>query len=606
MKFRNPDKYLLKIFYAKLVWIVILLFQLNKNEIYAQSTLNYLNHIALDSTTHLNPTVAADTMCLSVWGYVSPTSQEYAIVGTNHGVDFIDVTDPSAPDLVVRKNLPALLASDINVYDHYAYLVGTGATGLQMKIYDLQYLPTAVPATTFTFSTPGLSYALYIDTANAMLYIFGPTSNGLGALIYDLEPNPLMPTLIGHYTTSSLHDGFVINDNILIGMNIVDGVMEYIDISNKALPTLIGNVNTPFGVGYSPWVSTSHPNIVFGIEETAGSHFTAYDISDPTDIQIVNKTNRNTTKWMLNLRVLNDYGYVAYTQHGVSLFDGNVPEILTEVGNYKWGWLSADASCDDVYPYLPSQTVLAIDKNFGLFLLSPTYTRASYLVGIVRDTCGNTLSGVSVKKLEELYDSTTTIFSGGFKNGYMLSGASHIVFSKSGYLPDTLVWDATLGVIDTVYIVLQKSPQPIINPIATDTLCFGSSTTLSTASVGAGYSLQWYKNGVPISSATSTSIAVNTTGVYEVRLIFPDGCYSVSDKKNIYVLGALDATIAGAYSNLCAGVVYTYSVDSIPFYQYQWTVVGGTILTGQGTTTITVLWNAGVSTATVTVEATYP
>ncbi len=39
-----------------------------------------------------------------VWGYVSPSGREYAIIGLRHGTAFIEVTDPLNPKVVKTIN----------------------------------------------------------------------------------------------------------------------------------------------------------------------------------------------------------------------------------------------------------------------------------------------------------------------------------------------------------------------------------------------------------------------------------------------------------------------------------------------------------------------
>lgn len=58
-------------------------------------------------------------------------------------------------------------------------------------------------------------------------------------------------------------------------------------------------------------------------------------------------------------------------------------------------------------------------------------------------------------------------------------------------------------------------------------------------------------------------------------------------------VGVTTAVINGN-ANPVSGSTETYVVSNqngTPLYTYTWTVVGGTILSGQGTTTVTVLWN---------------
>jgi hypothetical protein len=58
-------------------------------------------------------------------------------------------------------------------------------------------------------------------------------------------------------------------------------------------------------------------------------------------------------------------------------------------------------------------------------------------------------------------------------------------------------------------------------------------------------------------------------------------------------------------SPVCSSSTQNYSVPAIAGSTYVWTVTGGTIQSGQGTTQITVLWNKGVA-GTVNVVQTVP
>lgn len=591
-------------FYRRSILICIIFFLINTSN--AQSQLNFLSRLPIDTTVLYNPTTAADTICLSVWGYVAPTGTEYALVGTSRKIYFVDVSNPTSPHVSASRNLPGLLASDINVYGHYAYMVASGSTGLQLKIYDLQNLPSSVTESTMSFSSSGISYSLYIDKIYGYLYIFGPVANGLGAKIYNLNPNPASPVIVGHYTTSSLHDGHVIDNTILIGMNIQSGVMEYIDVSNKATPTLLGNVPTPLGVGYSPWKSNLYSNIVYGTDETGGSSLTAYDISDPTDIQIIDKTRRNNTAMMYNIRLNDEYASLAYSNLGASLFDCHVPQILTEVANFRWNSIASNPYCADIYSLLPSHNILAIDPNHGLLVLQPVFQRASYLVGYVKDTCGNAITSANIKLLEQLADSAMTNTTGQFKNGYAYAGWGHIVLSASGYTTDTITHLFVPGVIDTITFYLQKDNPPPIYISPNDTVCFGSTVSLSTDPIPSGYTWQWYKDGVPISGATTNSYTATMTGIYQLQKISSTGCFVLSKEQNLNILDAMDLTISGNSTLVCGSIVYTYEVDEVSSYQYTWTVTGGSIISGQGTHSIQVLWNNSYSAGDVSVNIHYP
>ena len=63
--------------------------------------------------------------------------------------------------------------------------------------------------------------------------------------------------------------------------------------------------------------------------------------------------------------------------------------------------------------------------------------------------------------------------------------------------------------------------------------------------------------------------------------------------------GTFSAAITGSQS-ITPNQTVTYSVPATVGMQYEWTVIGGTIMSGQGTNTITVLWDGGANLRTST------
>ena len=65
----------------------------------------------------------------------------------------------------------------------------------------------------------------------------------------------------------------------------------------------------------------------------------------------------------------------------------------------------------------------------------------------------------------------------------------------------------------------------------------------------------------------------------------------------------MPAPIITGSTNACINGSYTYSVPLVAGATYQWTVQGGTIVAGQGTNAVQIMWNAGVV-GTLNVEQT--
>ena len=79
-----------------------------------------------------------------VWGWVDPeTDKEYAVLGTTGGVQFIDVTKPSAPIYLGRLPVKApgnvLIWQELDILNNHAYIV-CDADPCGLQIFDLTRL----------------------------------------------------------------------------------------------------------------------------------------------------------------------------------------------------------------------------------------------------------------------------------------------------------------------------------------------------------------------------------------------------------------------------------------------------------------------------------
>ncbi len=129
------------------------------------------------------------------------------------------------------------------------------------------------------------------------------------------------------------------------------------------------------------------------------------------------------------------------------------------------------------------------------------------------------------------------------------------------------------------------------------TICSGSSTTLSVqGNTGTGGSWKWYKNacgsGTCAYTGATYTVSPTTTTTYFVRaeggICGTTACMSITITVN--PLPTKPASISGPVSGLCGmqNVMYSTSACS-GATAYQWTVPSGvTIVSGQGTTTLTV------------------
>ncbi len=135
-------------------------------------------------------------------------------------------------------------------------------------------------------------------------------------------------------------------------------------------------------------------------------------------------------------------------------------------------------------------------------------------------------------------------------------------------------------------VSLTGAPKPTITASNGTRICSGTSTILD---AGSGYSSYLWSNG-----ATSRGITVRYPGKYAVRVSQGTGCDGVSDTVVVTVDTLLVSPITGP-TDVCRNTVTDYSVAQQAGYSYQWTVVGGTILSAATLPNIRVQWSSASS-----------
>ena len=174
-----------------------------------------------------------------IWGYVDQGGNEHALVGCANGFSYVDISNPSAPFEVFFVSGTNSIWRDIKTWDHYAYITTEAADGL--LIVDLDDLT----GQTYTYWTDEFlrGHNIYIDEYG-YAYIFGSQDGATnGAIILDLNEDPMNPTVAGLFSNYYLHDGMV-RDNILWGSAIYEGVVVAVDVSDKSNPVIMGSSPT--------------------------------------------------------------------------------------------------------------------------------------------------------------------------------------------------------------------------------------------------------------------------------------------------------------------------------------------------------------------------
>lgn len=149
----------------------------------------------------------------------------------------------------------------------------------------------------------------------------------------------------------------------------------------------------------------------------------------------------------------------------------------------------------------------------------------------------------------------------------------------------------------TVNATVKPSAPTVTSSIPGSAFCQGGSVTL-TSSAASGN--QWYKNGNLIGGATNTTYQLNDSGSYTV-VYTTLGCPSnASTPKAFSMLARPIVDPISGNSNPVRGQATTYSVTAVSGNTYTWTIVNGTILSGNGSATVSARFNT-VDSGSITV-----
>lgn len=131
----------------------------------------------------------------------------------------------------------------------------------------------------------------------------------------------------------------------------------------------------------------------------------------------------------------------------------------------------------------------------------------------------------------------------------------------------------------------ETSPLLTITP-AGSTVCAGTSLYVQGASLG---SFVWKEGSTILATDTVYTIPAAVTGTHTYTVQWTSGMCNTSASKTVTVIPPIQPLVTGG-TDVCQNGNYTYSVAPIAGTTYLWTVTGGTIVSGQGTPTITVHW----------------
>lgn len=489
--------------------------------------------------------------CSNLWGWTSPSGDEFVIIGTYSGTRIVDITDPTTPTEIFFIDGANSSWREVKVWDQYAYVVTEG-NGDGLLCIDLSGLPATI---NYNFSDCGMgmddAHTVTTDE-NGYVHIFGSDFYGGADVIVDANLDPLDPLFVGNVGTTYVHDGFVRGDT-LWAANIYIGEVSVWDISNKTSPVMLATQTTPKNFPHNTALSDDG-NYLFTTDETTNSSVACYDVSDITDITYVSefRANPGTSSIAHNTYDLGNFLVTAWYRDGIIITDKTHPEYMIKTGYYDSSPSYSGSGYNGawgVYPYFPSGTIAISDIENGLILIDPTYVQACYVEGTVTDEItGANLFGVTVSITADAGATVTTDITGQYLTGTLNAGTYTLTFSKSGYVTETITGvSLTTGGTTTLNVQLESVTATCVAPTTLyETGVTSSSATLNWNNVGAtSYTVTYRKT----SGGTSTNVNVTdnqltitgllscTSYKYKVKAKCPDGSKPISVWKTFGTTG---------------------------------------------------------------------
>jgi len=312
------------------------------------------------------------------WGYVSPSGREYALMGLDNKVAFVEITDPANPDWFASVNHSSSTWGDVKVYQDHAYVV-TEASGSGIQVIDLSDIDNHNVTLVRTISSPGRSHNVAIDTASGFLYTCGSREGAAFTVIFDLS-DPANPQQVGTWDGDYQHDiqavtyteGPNAGRQILFGSSEGRG-LDIVDVTDKSNPFFVSRTPYP-NLTYCHQAWTEDLQYIYINDELDSiPRNTVIDISDIENPQPVGEFSSGLQATDHNGYVRDGLLFQATYHAGLRVWDLNADPLNPP----QIGWFDTYPSDDGAgfdgawscYPFFPSGTVIVSDINRGLFVL---------------------------------------------------------------------------------------------------------------------------------------------------------------------------------------------------------------------------------------------
>ena len=347
----------------------------------------------LDSGVELKAQINLSTFGASAgndcWGYTSPSGREYALMGLNNQVAFVEITNPSNPVIIAQIPHSSSSWGDIKVYGHFAYAV-TETAGTGVQVIDMSQIDNGVVTLVKTISNPGRSHNVVMDEQNGFLYTVGSNQSGSRTTIcFDLtDPaNPVDVNPGASITLNYHHDAVIYNytsgpwagKQIWFGFSEGRGVDIY-DVTNKQSPVFLSRATYPnIGYCHQGWLSADGRYLYVDdefdesnlLQNTRSIIFDVQDLANPVFVSFFSSGLPAIDH---NQYVVDGFTFQANYRSGLQIFDIKNPTSPIRTGFYDTYPANDNRGFNgawSTYPFFASGNIIVSDINSGLFVLDP-------------------------------------------------------------------------------------------------------------------------------------------------------------------------------------------------------------------------------------------
>ncbi len=350
------------------------------------------NNVTLLSHVQLSDFADGPTLANDVWGYVSPSGREYALIGLECSVGVVEVTDPVNPVIIGTVPGPCSTWRDMKMHDEYAYNV-IEQTGDGLQVIDLTDIDNGNVSLATTSVLDGFlstSHNIAYNPTSGFLYLGLTNRNGGTGITAIDATDPINPVIAGEWIPGSgmrCHDVHIItyDTGIYAGREIAFCFGEsmgfaIVDVTNKQNMFEMSSRTYP-NVTYchQGWTTEDRKFLLIGDEldelndpDVFETTTIVFDIENLNNPRLATTFTNSKPAIDHNLIVRGDRAYEANYSTGLRVYDVSDPINVSEVGFFDT--FPEDNRQDFVGlwgldPGLPSGIILGSDIERGLFIL---------------------------------------------------------------------------------------------------------------------------------------------------------------------------------------------------------------------------------------------